>query len=1220
MSKNYSKTFTSLKTVTHDTSFLDAQKITVNTDSTDLTQRKNVVEYIDEKDENIYNRIDSLNVLSDDEKLIFNDVIKEHIIKYTEYNTNTFDLAIEGDNVYTSSFRYGSNHLPKGVIKSIQLYGRDATSQTHASKDEGCYLIANVYKTDGTLVRSYTSTNKVNVIEKLPEETERQLNVWDFEGIESLEDDEILKIIPSPDGINQVENYYIGVRVDPTHTHDDCQEGGDWDFVNNPIAQGTKCCVLAKFVGNFYKRVTNETELKSYEKDFLKSIYTKTTGTLFDNNINNETLGQASVKGFVLARPYISNITFNEVRWSAIGTNSSTCYMKLTLRDYNGVPIKSFFSNNTQDFNSQGEKVYKFNEEITVTDEVGSILFETSDDGTSVSTSSQFRVRVIGNAAKNDTNGSECTNANFVIHAIFWGVTSTEVGGDILTTTAANEQFVSKTGGSELFAAKKYEEIIDSLINTSLGKVAEGATGEGEVNAIHYSASVIPHEQAIEQIILPALNSCSSPYYLAVWTIDGSDRKTYRGLSDNSITWTEGTNAIWNFVKNPITVPTGHRLEIYITDGEGSVGNREANVPAHHIKVRTDYSGSGTIRYDADWHTGRNITTEFRTIGIIDEHIGDETHLTETQREVLNEVIAGGFVTKDEFSELLEQSSQKQQYYDTWTNLKDGDIVDKAGVYSFQLDKNDFTTGRIDRIEIPYIAGQNTTGYLCVQFFNSSNSAIATYYSINKQKQDKTGENTRGICEFEFSTFETPAEYSYVRFSMVANNWTVPTGNSGISFRIMPIKRNNTFTWNTNTNTKINNTGNGWTILLSVLTRNYAKNTGITVRSYDWTPDVFCPITVTLSTAGTAFVAPTNGWIISKSAQTTSGANSLTLNGIEIGKSSTTAQADVQILMRQGEYITATTAYNLIFYPCKSEQFDYRIDSNNCDIWKGAVVYDEYGQPSVKDLYIPDASAWKTEVGSAVNGKIDNINGEEARDASGNVLFNIQTRFIEVANQTFSGTSMKTISNTTWDVLRSAEAMFASSSLTGWNNNLPALQQGYCMFYNSGSFTSFTGSLSALGDGMRMFGSCSALTDVNITGTMTNLWRGNEMFKGCSLSYASLTNVLNAIPQTTASGRFIEITVADSVADDMVDDERFTDAEIPPFSGSTYFSFTHNGWEVRLTSQTGFVVSSLAPTPYDVTVANGYIPDASAWRGDMGETIVRNITRVSNEIAYNDNN
>jgi hypothetical protein len=376
-----------------------------------------------------------------------------------------------------------------------------------------------------------------------------------------------------------------------------------------------------------------------------------------------------------------------------------------------------------------------------------------------------------------------------------------------------------------------------------------------------------------------------------------------------------------------------------------------------------------------------------------------------------------------------------------------------------------------------------------------------------------------------------------------------------------------------------------------------------------------------MSAGGKAFVAPTNGWLISNAHKTTTAGNTITINSIEFGYSSSTAQAPVQMLLRKGDVVTSSHSYTVDFYPCKSEQHDYIPVNEHTpyDIWKGAVIYDANGEVSVRDLYIPDASAWKSEVGSAVNGRIDNINDEEARDASGNVLFNIQTRYIEVANETFSGTSMKTISNTTWDVLRSAEGMFASSQLTGWNNNLPALQQGYCMFYNSRSFTSFTGSLSVLGDGMRMFGSCSALTNVSITGTMTNLWRGTEMFKGCSLSYASLTNVLNALPQTTASGRFIEITVADSVKDDMEDDERFTDAEIPPFSGSTYFSFTYNGWEVRLTSQTGFIVGQLASTPYDVTVANGYIPDASAWNED-NKSIINNITRVSNEIAYNDNN
>ena len=617
-----------------------------------------------------------------------------------------------------------------------------------------------------------------------------------------------------------------------------------------------------------------------------------------------------------------------------------------------------------------------------------------------------------------------------------------------------------------------------------------------------------------------------------------------------------------------------------------------------------------------DYLTKTEANSTFATKEELSGYVANETLEDYATNESL-----GNYVSKEEFDSLVEQSKQKQQYYDTWTNLKDGDIVDKAGAYSFQLDKNDFVSGRIDRIEIPYVKGNNLTGYLCVQFFDTSNNVIETYYSINTQTQNKTGENDRGICEYEFITFETPDVYSYVRFSMVANTSVVPTGNSGSQFRVMPIKRNNSFNWNTNTNTKINNTGTGWTILLSVLTRNYAKNTGITVRNYDWTPDIFCPITVALPTAGTTFVAPTNGWIISKSAQTTSGANSLTLNGIEIGKSSNTTQVDLQILMRKGEFITATTSYNLMFYPCKSEQFDYRLGGGHTiyDIWKGAVVYDEYGQPSVKDLYIPDASAWKTEVGSAVNGQIDNITGEEARDASGNVLFNIQTRYIEVANNTFSGTSMKTISNTTWDVLRSAEGMFASASLTGWNNNLSALQQGYCMFYNCRSFTSFNGSLSALGDGMRMFTNCSALTTVSITGTMANLWRGTEMFKGCSLSYTSLNNILNALP--TKNGNVIEITVADSVKDDMVNAGSWEGVSIPAYDSGNYYEFTHNGWNVRLTSRTGFTLKEEVVEPDDVITekdlseANGNLDDTTSWNEQFGRN--SGIIKVINEVAYN---
>ena len=755
-------------------------------------------------------------------------------------------------------------------------------------------------------------------------------------------------------------------------------------------------------------------------------------------------------------------------------------------------------------------------------------------------------------------------------------------------------------------------------------------TGDNGGEAFRITASRLPIGEEIDEIIVPTRNSPSVSFYMALYIIASSEpndssNKTLLAVSDNRITWTSGTDAIWTFGSKPV-IPEGYDLEIHIGTSESdftATGTTYRANGSNELKCRykENATGQGACRYQTGWYGNRAIRIFFKKNGI-QGHVGDNSHLTDRQISAIQGVIDGNYVTNETAQnfvtkEELDNINTKEQYYDTWTNLIDGDITDKADSYSFQLAKDDFVTGKIDRIEIPYVKGANSNGYLCVQFFDSSNNVIATYYSNNKQKQDKTGDNDRGLCEFEFNTFETPETYSHVRFALVQYSWTVPTGNSGLKFRIVPIKRNNTFTWNTNEKTRINNTGTRWTVLLSVLTRNYAKNTGISVRNYDWTPDVFCPINVTLAANGSVFVAPTNGWIISKSSQTTSGANSLKLNGIEIAKSSNTSQADLQILMRKGEFIGADTAYTLVFYPCKSEQFDYRLDGGHTmyDIWKGAVVYDEFGQPTVKDLYVPDASAWKSEVGSGIIGRIATISDEVAYDASGNFLFNIQSQHIENGKGLLVGSTI-----TSWNAslanLRIGEQMFGYSAINTWNTALPLMWKGDNMFYGCSQLTTFNASLPALTSGWHMFTNCSSLTNVTI-GSLVNLTDGTNMFKGCSLSYESLLNVLNALPQRTAT---IEITVADSAADDMAEDERFTDAEIPPFSGSTYFSFTHNGWEVRLTSQTGFIVSSLAPTPYDVTVANGYIPDASGWRGDMGETIVRNITRVSNEIAYNDNN
>jgi hypothetical protein len=391
------------------------------------------------------------------------------------------------------------------------------------------------------------------------------------------------------------------------------------------------------------------------------------------------------------------------------------------------------------------------------------------------------------------------------------------------------------------------------------------------------------------------------------------------------------------------------------------------------------------------------------------------------------------------------------------------------------------------------------------------------------------------------------------------------------------------------------------TIYITVLSRKGAKNTGITYRDYDWTPDFFNGVTVTMSSGGKAFVAPTNGWLISNPRKTTTAGNTITINSIEFGYSSSTAQAPVQMLLRKGDVVTSSHAYTVDFYPCKSEQHDYIPVSEHTpyDIWKGAVLYDANGEVSVRDLYVPNASAWKSEVGHAVIGSITRIEDEKAYDSNGNVLFNIQSQYITNGNYMFIQSSITSFDGD-FGALTSGAQMFAGARLTTWNTDLPSLTSGETMFYACPNLTSFNADVHSLTTGWNMFMNCSSLTTVSFVddlGTLTKLdalSNAAGMFKSCSLSYTSLNNILDALP--ARNGNVIEITVADSVKDDMSNNPQWEGVLIPAHDSGNYYEFTHNGWKVRLTSRTGFV----ATTSYDITAENGYIPDASAWYYEVG--------------------
>lgn len=592
------------------------------------------------KDEVYYDKITTVDDETNDEKI---DQLISDLSTYNRYETNYFSTNIENSSATVSSFRFGFKHFPHGFVKRVSLYGRNAiTSNIPEAHTTGCYLIANIYKKDGTLVSSTSSTNKL-VAQFRPDASTVVLNTWEFDNLVTPKEDEVIKFIPSPDGVTQVANYNLGILVDNYHTHEDCMCGGDDDFVNNPLASGSKWLAIAIIEGDFIydnenqNHFTDSTKhLNSVERGVIESLYTPTNVLAWDNNFNNETLGATSLKGFIISRPYITNGKFKEVRWTSQGTaNGTNLYIKITLRDTNGYPVKSYVSNNTESFNVAGLKSYRFNEEWEVDDSISSISFELCNADGTIRTDVQMSIRIIGNAVDNDSDGSESTNSNYKINVQFYKIGS------------VTNNFTSHVGDdTHLTTAQK--DTISDCTNLNHTTILESeATESGEFDAVHFNYQDVPHNFHIKKFILKPLESSNTSLYMAVWTLTQSGQKTFVGLSDEAITWEAGKDAVWTFNNVELIVPENHNVEFFLCTGADAVGETEADAPGVYIKTKYNPDGRGTIRHSNNWHS-RCIQATFSNNGYL-SHVGDDTHLTIEEKAALQQLVQNGGVTTDSY-------------------------------------------------------------------------------------------------------------------------------------------------------------------------------------------------------------------------------------------------------------------------------------------------------------------------------------------------------------------------------------------------------------------------------------------------------------------------------------------------------------------------------------------------------------------------------------------
>ncbi len=475
----------------------------------------------------------------------------------------------------------------------------------------------------------------------------------------------------------------------------------------------------------------------------VKGILTE--GLTFNTNTVNGTLDNASIKGIQYSKDHFitdAHITSITIPYNYQAGANNSGYLYIEVINEEGNVLNSAYSVETGSFNdsSSGEHNVTFNFSDFYVPEnyklirLGLVTAKTTIPNI-VTTENclSFRARPIklnNNVNYDDDDcmiyASATNTQNWVValtvnyNQVTGGVIDEISYNDIrinkilsnvanLTTTA--QSHITKTEANNKFADKAKTEATLAAIGYEY-ELAKDASDDGECDAIHYAVAKIPHNIEIDEIRIPALNDSPKALHLAVWIINQSDVKTYIGLSDEAITWSEGDVAIWKFTNNPIIVPDNYRLELFLTESAPSSGSTEIPASSNYIKTYVNYSGSGTVRHGSNWYGNRDIRTVFVKNGIVVNH---ETRITNLEENSAN---------KEEIAQLQSDVSELQSKNYAYTDAEN--IFSSANTFNAQTTFNNnivVSNGTLtfeDLIDGTVIENNGASGYRYVEGIPSS--------------------------------------------------------------------------------------------------------------------------------------------------------------------------------------------------------------------------------------------------------------------------------------------------------------------------------------------------------------------------------------------------------------------------------------------------------------------------------------------------------------------
>lgn len=389
MSTIYNKNLAALKTVIHDTSILNAQKILVYPGDGD-------------KDARVDLSYNNLVALGDKCNSVY------ETSNFTDYNIESI-----GDEAIIA-FTFDYEHIPDGFIQYISLRGGASAYGSNNSTDTEFYLYAEIIKeSDNSVLNTYISKDKHVLLCN----STRPYAKWKFDTFPAPAQGEYLKISASTDGISKNENFTIRITADKTHNHGKCSviwPGNRWQTM----------MVIAKFEGVFNEKnqilahiESSDKHIKKYEREELSMLFGEPNIAIFDNNIDNFSLSGARVKGFILSKKYFPSGKITQITLPSDGTTYDTnCKLVITIKDTRNKIINTIFSDNYSNYAvSASSYTYTFSN-LEVPDYAGFLVFETSSDGSSISTSNQIRIKA---ASYSNNDGTEASDYKYFTHVLF---------------------------------------------------------------------------------------------------------------------------------------------------------------------------------------------------------------------------------------------------------------------------------------------------------------------------------------------------------------------------------------------------------------------------------------------------------------------------------------------------------------------------------------------------------------------------------------------------------------------------------------------------------------------------------------------------------------------------------------------------------------------------------------------------------------------------------